>query len=296
MNTFQLSCFLAVAEYLNFSQAAQSLHVTHPAVSQQIQSLEKELGVKLVHRTTRVVRLTEEGKTFLRDAEQMLAISERAKKRFSSSSDGDIETLTIGCYNYPCMMLLRDTLEALKELRPELHPRLQVVPFQHIYRMLEEGDLDVVAGFKESRGMGAKLQYREVIKVPMVCASSCRHPIAGRDKVDPEDIKEEKLVLNSPAKAPVPVVQIQGRLLGTKPASDFYFCESAEAMTVLVAAGYGVSVLPDFLILDSPFIVKRPLENVDPMSFGVYYQSVQGNDALKDFIQCLKENLGRQPN
>ena len=66
MNTFQLSCFLAVSEYLNFAQAAQALHVTHPAVSQQIKSLEKELGARLFERTTRSVRLTEEGKVFCR--------------------------------------------------------------------------------------------------------------------------------------------------------------------------------------------------------------------------------------
>ena len=111
MNIFQLSCFLAVAEYLNFAQAAQSLHVTHPAVSQQIQSLEKELNVKPFRRTTRTVRLTEEGKAFLRDAQQIVALSERAKKRFGNAMDGNIETLTIGCYNFPCMFLLSDALE-----------------------------------------------------------------------------------------------------------------------------------------------------------------------------------------
>lgn len=79
MNTFQLTCFLAVAEYLNFAQAAQQLHVTHPAVSQQIKSLEKELNVTLFQRTTRSVKLTEEGRAFLRDAQQIVAISDRAK-------------------------------------------------------------------------------------------------------------------------------------------------------------------------------------------------------------------------
>lgn len=84
MNTFQLTCFLAVAEHLNFARAAEQLHVTHPAVSQQIQSLEKELNTKLFIRTTRTVKLTEEGKAFLNDAQQMVAISERAKKRFEN--------------------------------------------------------------------------------------------------------------------------------------------------------------------------------------------------------------------
>lgn len=146
MNTFQLSCFLAVAEYLNFSQAAQQLHVTHPAVSQQIQSLEKELNVKLFQRTTRSVKLTEEGKAFLNDARQIVAISDRAKKRFDSTMPGTLEVLSLGFYNFPCMFLLSDALEQLHAERPQLHPRLQVIPFQHIYRMLEEGDLDAVVG------------------------------------------------------------------------------------------------------------------------------------------------------
>lgn len=58
----------------------RQLHVTQPAVTQQIQSLEKELNVKLFIRTTRTVHLTEEGKVFLNDARQLVAISNRAKK------------------------------------------------------------------------------------------------------------------------------------------------------------------------------------------------------------------------
>ena len=95
MNTFQLSCFLAVAEHLNFARAAEQLHVTHPAVSQQIQTLEKELNVQLFQRTTRSVKLTEEGKTFLHDARQIVEISERAKKRFDSAMPREIETLAL---------------------------------------------------------------------------------------------------------------------------------------------------------------------------------------------------------
>ena len=294
MNIFQLSCFLAVAEYLNFAQAAQSLHVTHPAVSQQIQSLEKELNVKLFRRTTRTVRLTEEGKAFLRDAQQIVALSERAKKRFGNAMDGNIETLTIGCYNFPCMFLLSDALEVLRSIRPELHPRLQTIPFQHIYRMLEEEDLDAVVGFRESAKMKIKAQYKEITEVPLVCLCSCKHPLAGRSEVSLEELRNEKLVLLVPAKATISIVQMQGQLMGERPPSEFYFCESAEAITVLVTAGYGVSVLPASLVSDSPLIAKIPLKDTAPMSFGIYYKTVQDNPALKAFIQCVKDNFANE--
>ena len=57
MNVFQMECFLAVAENLNFARAAEQLHVTQPAVTQQIHALERELNVKLFTRTTRTVHL-----------------------------------------------------------------------------------------------------------------------------------------------------------------------------------------------------------------------------------------------
>ncbi len=294
MNIFQLSCFLAVAEYLNFAQAAQSLHVTHPAVSQQIQSLEKELNVKLFRRTTRTVRLTEEGKAFLRDAQQIVALSERAKKRFGNAMDGNIETLTIGCYNFPCMFLLSDALEVLRSIRPELHPRLQTIPFQHIYRMLEEEDLDAVVGFRESAKMKIRAQYKEITEVPLVCLCSCKHPLAGRSEVSLEELRNEKLVLLVPAKATISIAQMQGQLMGERPPSEFYFCESAEAIMVLVTAGYGVSVLPASLVSDSPLIAKIPLKDTAPMSFGIYYKTVQDNPALKAFIQCVKDNFANE--
>lgn len=195
MNTFQLQCFLAVAEYLSFAQAAQHLHVTHPAVSQQIQSLEKELNTRLFQRTTRSVKLTEEGKAFLRDAQQIVAISERAKKRFDSAMPGSIQLLTLGFYNFPCMFLLADALEHLRTSRPEVHPRLQVIPFQHIYRILSEGDLDAVVGLKEPSSVKISAVYKEIVKVPMVCVCSVRHPLAKRADVALETLKSERLSL-----------------------------------------------------------------------------------------------------
>ena len=74
MNTFQLECFLAVAENLNFARAAEQLNITQPAVTHQIRSLEQELNTKLFHRTTRSVSLTSAGILLMDDARQILQI------------------------------------------------------------------------------------------------------------------------------------------------------------------------------------------------------------------------------
>lgn len=82
MNTFQLTCFLTVAETLSFARAAELLHVTQPAVTHQIKVLEQELGVQLFFRSTRSVLLTTEGKLFLGDAKSIVAMEKLAKSRF----------------------------------------------------------------------------------------------------------------------------------------------------------------------------------------------------------------------
>ena len=291
MNTFQLSCFLAVAEYLNFAQAAQALHVTHPAVSQQIKSLEKELGTPLFVRTTRSVSLTEEGKAFLPDAQQIVALSRRAAKRFSTSLDNPIEMLTIGCYSSACMILLADALEQLRSMRPALHPNLQTIPFRHIYQRLESGDLDAVVGFREASDTKINALFKELSKSSIVCVCARNHALAGVKEICMEDLKKEKLVLFMPPKGMVPIMRLQGELMGNRPPSEFYFCESTESIIVLVMAGYGISVLPDFLVPDDPTLAKIPLKDTEPMPFGIYYQSLQGKPGLKAFIQCAKEDF-----
>ncbi len=291
MNTFQLECFLAVAEHLNFAQAAQQLHVTHPAVSQQIKSLEKELNVQLFRRTTRSVRLTEEGKAFLNDAQQMVAIAERAKKRFDGSDPEPIETMALGCYDYPCIFLLFDTLARLRAQRPTLHPRLQVIPFQHIYRRLEEGDLDAIVGFRELPKGKTQAVYRELLQVPIVCICPTGHPLAQRDAVTPEDLQQERLVLFAPLLTTSPVAQLQGQLMGDRQADAFYFCESAEAISVLVTAGYGISVLPASAVPGTHLLARVPLQGDAPVSFGIYHRQSDANPVLKAFLRAARESF-----
>ena len=180
MNTFQISCFLAVAEHLNFARAAEQLHVTQPAVTQQIHSLEKELGVSLFARTTRSVRLTQEGRLFLQDARQLFHLANRAKARFQNASTGGIQDLAVGCDSYPCLFALSGVLGQLRQGHPNLHPHLQVVPFPQAFRLLEEGDLEVVVGFRKP-GVVKGTTYRELATFPLVCLLPAGRPLAKRE-------------------------------------------------------------------------------------------------------------------
>lgn len=296
MNTFQLECFLAVADYLNFARAAEHLHVTQPAVTQQIHSLEKELNVKLFHRTTRTVKITEEGKIFFEDARRMVDISRRARKRFENPDERKIQLLSIGSYSFGQMFLLAPVLRKLSKQYPNLHPRLQADPFQHLYRLLEEDDMDAVIGFKEPDNKKIPAAYREIIKVPLVCICSPDHPMGQYDAVTIDDLKEEKLVLIDPAKAQSDAAQLQGQLISGRTPADVYFCESAESAVVLVEAGFGISVLPELMIPPDLPLARTAIEELGLVSFGIYYKSLKDNEPLKSMLKIFKEDLsGKEP-
>ena len=292
MNTFQLSCFLAVAETLNFARAAEQLHVTQPAVTQQIHSLEKELGVTLFHRTTRIVRITGEGLAFLGDARRMVDISVQAKKRFEHPGQEAIRTLSVGCHGYAQLFLLSPLFRRLAQQYPDLHPNLRTVPFQHLYRMLDEGEVDLVLAFRQAEiPRGTQSVYRELCRVPMVCICAEDHPLVAKKCLAPEDLAPHRLVLLDPARARLEAAQMQGQLIGDRGPAQLYFCESAEAAVVLVEAGFGVSVLPDMFIPPTASLMRIPLEGAEAVSFGVYYKAkaLQSDPALKSLVHMLRE-------
>lgn len=291
MNTFQLSCFLAVAETLSFARAAEQLHVTQPAVTQQIHSLEKELGATLFHRTTRIVRITGEGLAFLDDARRMVDIAVRAKKRFEHPGQDAIRTLSVGCHGYAQLFLLSQLIRRLAQQYPDLHPNLRTVPFPHLHRMLEEGEVDLVLAFRQSENpKGTQCVYRELCRVPMVCICAADHPLAAKKSLAPEELDPYRLVLLDPARARLEAAQMQGQLIGDRGPAQLYFCESAEAAAVLVEAGYGVSVLPDLFIPPAAALARIPLEGAETASFGGYYKqkALQSNPALKSLVHMLQ--------
>lgn len=291
MNIFQLTCFLAVAETLNFAQAAELLNVTQPAVTHQIHTLETELNVKLFKRTTRTVKLTQDGQTFLGDARNIVMISERAIKRFENPSNQEIQTFSLGCHIHGHVFLLADILRRMAENYPNLHPQIQVVPFKHLYRLLVEDDVDVIVAFQEHSTKKMPFIYKELCKIPIVGYCAPDHPLAKYSHLTQTDLDKEKLILHDPKKSPDSITKPQMQLMESHSSSDLFFCESEEAAITLAQAGYGIAFLPGLLTAYTPHLVRIPIDGLEPLSFGIYYKKLSRNPILKSFVQFAQETL-----
>ena len=289
MNTVQLECFLAVAETLNFARAAERLHITQPAVTHQINSLESELDVKLFKRTTRTVEMTAAGWSFFNDAKTILNMTHLAKARLSNHAEEDIRSIGIGCHSPMELSLLPEPLNAFLKKYPDIHPELKMVPFQALQNLLQEENIDVMIGFMDENAKKLPGIYVELAKAPLSCVMLPSHPLAGRDRIRPEDLKEGKLITCDPRRSSAAVARIQGQLVGCRTPADIYFCDNIECGITLVQAGLGFAILPDVTQVRSSALTYIPLEDFRPESFGLYYKTLQKNQPLKDFIQFMKE-------
>lgn len=289
MNTTQLECFMAVANFLNFSRAAEYLRITQPAVSHQINTLEDELGVKLFHRTSKSVRLTQEGFQFTQYAGEILKLSNLSKARMKESSQAPAR-LKIGCRNAAELRMLRPALRRLRLEQPELLPVLRLIPFDSLENLLAEGDVHLIFSFRESAPQ--KARYQELARCPVVCVCGEDHPLAAREQVTLAELRQAgRIAVCRPPICPQALFAHQSQAVGERATDQVLFCDHQETMTTLVETGYAFAVTVDFPHARLPGLRHIPIPECRPLSFGAVYLPGEATPDLRRFLELLRESI-----
>lgn len=290
MNTTQLECFMEVANCLNFSRAAEHLRITQPAVSHQINTLEDELGVKLFHRTSKSVRLTQEGFLFTQYAGEILKLTGLSKARMKESKEEVFKRITIGCRNTTELRILRPALERLRICQPQTMPILRLLPFDSMENLLTERNVQVMFSFRKS--VLKKLRYRLLVRCPVVCVCSRSHPLAGRRGVTVEELQEAGLIATCrPPAYPPDLFAIQSQVVGERAPGEVLFCDEQEIVSALVEAGYAFALMADLPHARRPGLCYIPLERVQPLDYGAVYLPEDHNPILQEFLKLLEESM-----
>jgi DNA-binding transcriptional LysR family regulator len=194
MDTKQLAAFCAVVERRSFSQAAEQLGVTQPAVSLQIRSLEKRLGLQLLDRSGRRVEPTEAGQRLYRSAQKLLAQEEQLLAELVGEGEGELTgRIEIGASTGPGGTVLPLVLCEFQQRHPDVHVALTVADTQHIVEQVTRRELElgvVGARVRRQRGVVFEPFYRDEV----VLAVPGGHRFANRT-VALDELKEEPLVL-----------------------------------------------------------------------------------------------------
>lgn len=290
MNTTQLECFMAVANFLNFSRAAEQLRITQPAVSHQINTLEDELGTKLFFRTSKNVRLTQAGHLFIQYAGEILKLAGLSKARVSECRETIPQRMGIGCRNFLELRLLRSVLAPMHKEVPKLLPVLRLIPTAALDRLLEEDDIQVFFSLQEA--VPKKTVYREVDRCPVVCICSKEHPLASYERLTVQQLREGGVIATCPPPIyPPALLSVQNQVIGGRSPEQMLFCDSLEIVHALVEAGYGFAVMPDLTGARLPGLRYIPIPEFEPLSFGAVYRSGGLTPVLRLFLSQLEEQV-----
>lgn len=194
MELRHLRYFVAVAETLSFTKAAEREMVAQPSLSQQIRELETELEVELFVRSTRRTELSAVGRELLSEARAILRRVDRFQESASRRKRGELGELRIGCISALANARLASLLRAFREANPNLSVGLEVFPSLIQAQALRAGTID--AGFLTlSEDELAGLNSREVYSGPLSMAVPEGHPLSTKDRLEWGDLKGEPLIL-----------------------------------------------------------------------------------------------------
>ncbi len=195
MDFHQLNTFSQVARKLNFTRAAEDLKMSQPAVSRQIEGLEKTLGLPLFNRIGRSISLTDAGYVLYKQCEQILGLVESTQATIEALKNLESGSLHVGCSSTVGNYVLPSVILQFTQKHPGIQTRVEINSTQEIFRKVEEGIVDVaiLAGPVESN----VLYVEPFVKDELVLAMSIDHPLSREQAPSLETIRQHLILLRS---------------------------------------------------------------------------------------------------
>src|SRR5688572_2288839 len=243
MDTRQLAAFCAVVERKSFSQAAERLGVTQPAVSLQVRALEKRLGAQLLDRSGRRVEPTEAGLRLYRGAQRLLALEEQLLDEVAGESGGELTgELSLGASTGPAAIVVPLLLCEFQRANPAVKIALSVHDTHSVVELVaaRELELGIVGAARRHRSVRFEPFFED--EVILVCPPG--HPFADRT-VTIDELRAEQLILMQEGAGVRQIVDDELRGLGLRLRDLDVRLELGlqESVRSAVQAGYGITFI-----------------------------------------------------
>lgn len=243
MELRQLRYLVALADERHFTRAAARAHVAQPALSRQIGKLEAELGVRLVHRTTRRVTLSEPGLALADRARRILAEVDAAAAEARELAGTVGGALRIGVTTTPGPLDVADLLATFHGRHPAVELVVREELSTALADLLRSGELDVAFVTDVGPGRSARLETRHLAGEELVLCVAPEHHLAGRDRVAVAELRDERFIAFRPGATIRERVTAAAARAGFTPRIAFESSETSRVRAV-VARGLAVAVLP----------------------------------------------------
>lgn len=240
MENFRLKVFRAVAKHLNFRRAAEELCLTQPAVTMQIKALEQQLGVQLFDRSGARISLTPAGTMLLKYAGKIDKLETAAMAALSQFADGQRGELRIGASLTIAQYILPHLFGAFQQQHPQVRSYVTTCNTEQVLEALVAHEVSL--GFIEGPTLRRDVRTEVFLEDEIVLMVPPAHEWSERGFVEPEELKQERLIMRERGSGTRRVVEmaLQKRGVKTKQLSLAMEFDSTEGIITAVEAGLGI--------------------------------------------------------
>lgn len=292
MDINQLNCFISVAQTLNFSEAARRNYVSQSTVSRYVSDLEKEFGVQLFTRSHRDVIITNEGKTLLPYAIDIVDTLKKAKTIIKQMHDGGQGRVTLGC-DVTSLSFPSKCIADFADKYPNIVIDVKQLDGADRNQAITSGEYDFCFMPRdmvpENSGIESIVTHYESLSV----VTSKNGSFKNKKSVSLRDIANEKLLLLSESVCPIVYMEIMDllRTFHISPSIDSSF-EDVVSMYISASSGIGASVVPNSLakFTSSEYTDVYPIEDADTsIAYVMAWTKNIANPSAKLFIETVKK-------
>lgn len=286
-----LRYFVAVAEDLHFSRAAERLFVSQPALSKQVRLLERQIGAPLFHRDRRGVRLTAVGEALLPHAREVLAAWDRGWSAAERARNKQRTTLVAGMSTSPGRGgLLAAIRSRFTALRPEASVELRQVSWEDTTAGLADGTVDVAFVFLPLPEPD-RYDWVVVAQEERHVALPDEHPLAGRDVVDFADLLDEPFLALPPDAGPLRDYWLALDARGGRPVRIGAEIASTDETYEALVDGRGVCLVAagNAPLLTLGGVTTRPVRGVSPSRLVLAWRRDDTRPLVRDYARACRQ-------
>ncbi|MGC4376914.1 LysR family transcriptional regulator [Fictibacillus sp. Mic-4] len=282
MDIRHLKYFESVVRHKNFSKAAEELHVSQPSLSNTIKSLEKELGCKLLERTTREVGLTESGAVFYQHVLGILSQFEHVQKEMKEVKYTGAGTLKIGIIESSKYWIPKIIIK-IRTKYPNVHIKIkEMIGMRDIEEALNRHDVHL--SIAPQKIEHSHLKFIPIYNEEYVLVTPQNHPFCHLKSINLSGLENENLILSQPGYPSYQKITEACRTAGFDPKST-YEVERLEMACSLAEAGLGVSILPENYLKYSSLSGINILKLTNPTPNRMVYMAYHSNRYLPPVVQ-----------
>jgi LysR family transcriptional regulator, transcriptional activator of the cysJI operon len=290
----QLVVFIKVVEKKNFSKAAEELHMTQPAVSQYIQTLEEKVGTRLLERSNKFVRLTKAGEIVYHHAMEIIELYERTQSLVDDLMHTASGELSIGASYTFGEYILPHTIAYMRKQYPAINPTITIGNTKEISQLVSSNLLDV--GIVEGDFKQGKLKTHSFSEDLMFVIASSMHRLSKQGVISVEDLKNETWIIREPGSGTREYTERLFSKLGFQPKYHMEF-GSNQIIKESVEAGLGLSFISHWAVRKELSIGTLNTLKIDGAPISRKFTSIVQDTpfqtrALTIFLEVLHSNEG----